>query len=398
MVNTAIFDVPAWHVADPTLMLAKLKKETPRLPVALWTIDFDIAPVDLYTYLRARFGPPNGFQMTLKSPTSDNLIHWHWSLQYLDRVIEFSGLTMSAQLIAEGTGDPSAEDVRTLVRALKADFSNHGAAMSSERKRLESWNIFINPYCRLKRVIDRFRERLAELDIRHVELPSMPHTEEEMSSFPARMEACTTIYNEVVGISTSLRMFAPVLAESFINLVIFLLVDPRTREDRRLYDSIFRQDIDVRVRGLHLSCSGFVRAVDVTDNRFKAFQALMQHRNDFLHGNIAPDRLSYREVYFDGNIPLPKKYENMAELALVNSLKHVEPEAALAEVEAVNNFMTLVFEALPDQIIANVQLFMETLDPGWRADTKRAGVLFPPHHAFMFLDPRAPDRVRSTDQ
>jgi hypothetical protein len=64
---------------------------------------------------------------------------------------------------------------------------------------------------------------------------------------------------------------------------------------------------------------------------------------DFLHGNINPAKLAYRDVFFDGTIPLPKRYEDMAELAAA-------------------------------------EMFMDTLDPGWNDDKKRPGVLFPRHH------------------
>lgn len=389
MIDEGFFEVSAWQLVDPQLMLAKLKKEATRLKVGLWTIDSGIAPVDLYTYLYARFGAPNGFGMTLKSPTSDNLLHWHWSLQYRDRIIEFMGHTMSAQVAVEGSGEPSEENIQLLILALKADFANCGPAMSAERKRLELWTVFINPYCRLTRVVERFKERLAELDVRNVVLPRTPRSEEEMNSFADRLELGQRVYEEALGICTSLRMLSPVVAESFLNLVIFVLVDPSIREDQRLYDSLFRQEIDVRVRGLHLSCRGFRNSVNVSDNRFKKFQGLMGHRNDFLHGNIVPDKLAYRQMYFDGTIPLPKKYENMAELALVNSLKHVEPEVALADLAVVDGFVSLVLEAIHEKPRALVRAFMATLDPGWREDTKKAGILFPENIVFTVPGPNA---------
>lgn len=391
VVDEKFFDVAAWHAADRKLMLAKLNKEVPRLRIGLWIIDSGIAPVDLYTYLYARFGAPNGFGMTLKSASSDNLLHWHWSLQYEEHIIELMGHTLTAQVAAEGSGEPSPEDVERLVNSLKADFANHREGMSRERKRLERWTVFINPHCRIQRVVERFIERLQELDIRNVQLPRGPRSDEEMQLFPERMEDCIKVYSEALGLCTSLRMLAPVLAESFVNLVIFVLVHHSTRDDSRLYDSLFRQEVDVRVRALHLTCAGFKKPVDVKDERFKAFQTLMLNRNDFLHGNIVPEKLAFREVYFDGAIPLPKEYENMAELALVHSLKHVEPEIALADIGIVNGLIALVLEAMHEASALAVQHFMRTLDPGWRKDEKRPGILFPPNIVFTYPGRRVPD-------
>jgi hypothetical protein len=377
MQGKELFDIGAWKTADPGLMLEKIRGETHRLPVELWIIDSEIAPVDLYVYLYARFGPPNGFQMKLKSPTSDNLVHWHWSLQYLDRIIEFSGFTMFAQMAVEGSSEPTTDDVAQLVNNIKADFRNYGDDISRVRKGLERWSVFINPYCRMSRVVTRFCERLEELNVGGVILPANPKSPEDMESFGSRFKACADVYSEALGICTSLRMLGPVVAESFINLVIFLLVHPSSRVDQRLYDNIFRQDIDVRVRALHLNCIGFKKPVDASDRRFKDFQSLMQQRNDFLHGNINPAKLAFGEVFFDGTIPLPKRYEDMAELALVNSLKHVEPETALRDLAVVEGLIELVFDSLEDKAAKAVQMFMDTLDPGWNEEKKRPGVLFP---------------------
>ena len=68
----------------------------------------------------------------------------------------------------------------------------------------------------------------------------------------------------------------------------------------------------------------------------------------------------------------------MSELALVNSLIHVEPEKALADVKVVDEFIGFVLQHLDDRVRATAEMFMNTPNPGWREDTKRAGVLFPP--------------------
>jgi hypothetical protein len=388
MVDPAFLDVKQWRIADAALVLCKFKKELPGLPRGIWIVDSGIAPVDLYTYLVARFGSANGFSMRLKSPTSDNLVHWHWTLQYLDRIIEVMGHTMYAQFVVEGTDDPETDEVKALVDAIKCDFSAHGPAMSEAKRKFQRWTVFVNPYCRMRRVAEGFRERLLELDVGGLKLPTTPRRSSEMPAFNEEFAAAIKVYTEALGICTSLRMLAPVLAESFINLVLFVTVNPSTRADTRLYDSIFRQDVDVRVRSLHLHCRGFTGPVDTGDKRFKSFQSLMQHRNDFLHGNFDPAKLAYATVYFDDMIPLPKKYENMSELALVNSLKHVEPPTALADLTAVDEFIDLTLEATHEKVRAALRQFMMTLDPGWLEAGQRPGVLFPENPTFVVLGDR----------
>src|ERR1039458_5233170 len=89
-------DLDGWHLVEPSLMLTKLKGTLPRNRVSQWILQDVISPLDLYVYLRARFGKPNGFQMALKNQSSDNYVHWHWTLQYEDQVFHIMGLTLHA--------------------------------------------------------------------------------------------------------------------------------------------------------------------------------------------------------------------------------------------------------------------------------------------------------------
>ena len=95
---------------------------------------FMISPLDLYAYLKARFGNPNGFQMRLKSPSSDNFTHWHWTLQHGDRVIEFMGLNLHAAAYIEGVPEPTSADEEQFTTSLKADFSNYGPQRRASAK------------------------------------------------------------------------------------------------------------------------------------------------------------------------------------------------------------------------------------------------------------------------
>ena len=52
-----------------------------RLPkkAIIWEFTNEIKPIDLYCYLQAKYGNPNGLQNFLRNDSSDNLIHWEWS-------------------------------------------------------------------------------------------------------------------------------------------------------------------------------------------------------------------------------------------------------------------------------------------------------------------------------
>ena len=172
-------------------------------------------------------------------------------------------------------------------------------------------------------------------------------------------------------------MLTPVLAEAFINTLIFLLARPDVKKDQRIYDDVLRREIDLRVKTLHLVCTGFPGPVDTESQSFKSFLTLMNSRNDFLHGNIDPRKLQYDSVSFDGNIPLYDRYKNFSELAFVQKLIHVEPKAALNDVDIVDGFINFLLQHLDPTSQKAVQLFMSVLNPGYRIDTKQVGVVLP---------------------
>jgi hypothetical protein len=370
-----------WQTVDHQTMLEhlKLRREHKGTPPSQWIFHDNISPVAFYTYLKARFGAPNGFQMLFKDSSSDNYVHWHWSLRCCDHILELMGFNFHADMYAFGIPKPTEAELAALVTAIKADFANHGPAMSAVKKSLEKWTLFINPYHRLRRVVDEFSSKLRALDLKSVPLPGLPTTPEQLEIMNRQFNSSQRAYTEALGLGLTLRMVSPVLAESFINLLIFLLAKPEIKQDQRLYQSVIRAEIDIRVRSLHLNCNGFSKALDTNAKAFKDFQTLMNQRNDFLHGNVDPQRLKYEVTHFDHMIPLPDRYQDFSKLYLTNSLIHVEPDAVLQDIDAVNTFLEFVLSHLAPLNKQQVQVFMNTPNPGYREDTKVAGVLFPPN-------------------
>jgi hypothetical protein len=174
----------------------------------------------------------------------------------------------------------------------------------------------------------------------------------------------------------TLRMLAPVLAESFINMLFFLLAKDGVKADQRLYDDFVRKQIDVRVRGLQLYCSGFIRPIDPKDQSFKAFHTVMNGRNDFLHGNVDPKRMRFDEMFFDNTIPLFKDEKSLIRRWTENSLKGVEREVALADLKTIETFIGFILDHLDPMYRKEVEAVLEEEQLGWRDDTQRVGILF----------------------
>jgi hypothetical protein len=197
-----------------------------------------------------------------------------------------------------------------------------------------------------------------------------------MARHEDEFKASAAAYTEALHLGVGLRLVAPVVAEAFVNLLIFLTGKDDIKNDARLYDSVIRQPIDVRVKALHLHCRGFAEPVRDSDEQFKRFHSLMNSRNDTVHGNVDPKRLAFGTVFFEDTTPLPPTCEKLSENVLKNSLKHVEPETALDDFKTVCDFIDFLMTKLEEPVRPQVEMVSQTRDLGWREDTKRVGVLF----------------------
>lgn len=379
-----IDSIKDWRPIDPPERLERLK--TANRLVSRFIIGDRITPIDLYVYLKARFGQPNGIQTVLRAPHSDNLFHWQYAVGTDSFLFEPTEANLYMEAVVEGVENATNAEVDALFAALKQDFANHGKEMSEVRKGLEHWELFINPYKRLHDVLHRTKQELIDLNIAAIDIPETPQSREELESLQKQIQEGGPKFDDALRHGVTLRMLTPVLGEAFVNLLIFILAKEEIRKDSRLYQDALRREIDVRVKSLHLLCDGFAKPVDATSDRFKDFHTLMNGRNDFLHGNVDPSKLKFDSVFFDyGTIPIFKKRASFGELALSNKLIHVEPESALASFEAVLAFIELVLESLDNDIRELIERFMRTTTPGWRPDIGRAGVLFPEEIVHMVL-------------
>ena len=90
--------VGALKAVHPLDLMEQLKSEDRTHFGTHWKIRNEVKPVDLYCYLYARFGPPNGIQNFLRGDHSENLIHWEWTLQSQDRLLLIQGQNFRTEI------------------------------------------------------------------------------------------------------------------------------------------------------------------------------------------------------------------------------------------------------------------------------------------------------------
>lgn len=140
-------DVPSWRKftrAEHLEYIAKLQARTPPEGAqgGALSVRQRLSTLDMYCYLRARFGTPNGIQNFLRRDDSDNLIHWDFNLKAGDTDVYIMATSREVQfMIAEPMTD---DDWRALILGLKADFARVGPEKKIILDGLEKRTLFPN--------------------------------------------------------------------------------------------------------------------------------------------------------------------------------------------------------------------------------------------------------------
>lgn len=369
--------VASFEFVHPKDIAATFTEKRVPQPSTMWALGNEVRPSDLYCYLGARFGLPNGLQNFLRRDDSDNLVHWEWYLKTSTGYITIAGLNFRTDVWITGAKLPESEKGEFL-RQIKADFANYGKGMAHLRKEhLEPWIEFVNPYQRLRRAVKQLIKELDELNLDPLSdaLPSLLESE-DMDAATERWRDRAADYSRAVGLSFGIRAMVPVMAESFINLLLFILAHPPVRADKQLFDGIFRLPMHVRIRSLPYYCIGFKGPVDSGHQAVRDYLQLVDTRNDLLHGNIDIEKLKFNELYFYGKVPIFNEYSTMWERTLGVAHRAVGLAEVHAELATVDAFVVYLLGLLKDKISEEVKLMSERFDLGIRKDTGRLGVLF----------------------
>lgn len=356
---------------------SKKSKGSPKL----FNITNEIKPSDLFCYLKARFGIPNGIQNILRSDDSDNLIHWDWTLKHKSGHITIQGMNFRTEILITGINNWSDNCLSNLVSQFKSDFTKYSKDMGIVRKSLENWVEFVNPYQRLRRSISRLKDELEKLNLEYNNSESntnifdIPVNDEDSIK---ELNIITNNFSKGFGFCFGIRSMLPILAESYVNLLLYILMKPEIKTDERLRENIFRQPIDVRIKSLGINCIGFSTNPDFSSEPCKKYNTLVNNRNDLLHGNIAINKLKFNEVFFEGKIPIFKEYRTMWQRSLGVEIKAVGLEEITNEISIVDNLILYLESCIDNRYLSDVQQTMDSYELGYNSKNNKTGVLFPP--------------------
>jgi hypothetical protein len=356
----------------------------------------EVAPSDLYCYFDARFGAPNGVANLGRNNSSDNLIHWEWMMKTPTGWVLFQGMNFRTSIILLGDLSMDVSDLPSLVAQIKADFGSHGKQMAQLRKSLEDWVEFINPYQRIRSSISSLRRELDALDLRP-EDEAIPDITSAQQAIAIDWSDVAARYSKGLGLCFGIRSMLPVMAESFVNLLLFALMHPQLKSDERLRENTIRQPIDVRIKSLSMTCVGFQTPVDYKHDAFKAYHSLVNERNDLLHGNVVLDKLKFNEVYFKGRVPVFKQYRSLWERTVGVDIQAVGLHRLANEIKVVEDMTEQLKSHLDPERRKLIELISHERDLGMNHAAGRFGVLFSRQLVDMFMPDDGPEPGDSAD-
>ncbi|SLN74653.1 hypothetical protein ROJ8625_04074 [Roseivivax jejudonensis] len=390
-----IFEPEHWEKPSPREMLDFMDrpKTTGKPSGSMLVFRKQLSPLSVYKYLVARFGQPYGFQTMAKKPhDSDNLFHWDYLLRAGEAWIYLQGGNRDVHVAVFGRRMSSKNWVK-FAKALKVDFRRCGSKMAAVGATLEKWSVVSNRFALIADTCAGFHEILTDEQDLPDFTPGKRRSDAGIKRYSKQVEKIGKRADRVFGASLSLDLITPVLAEAFINLVIFMSRKDELKSNPRQYEHYIRQPIDTRVFDLHLKCKYFSAGVDPNSDEYKAFKRVMDRRNHNLHGNIDPGKDAIETVYFDRFTPL---YERGADpiLELFKNREAVfDVAGVLARYHDVHAFFIYVLGLIEEKPRAEIEMMMEESTFGYDVARERLGRLFSNLEVMMVMPLRYDDEL-----
>ena len=393
-----IFDPNSWERPTPGEMLTymKQKRGDDSPPSGALIFRKHLSPLAVYKYLHARFGPPYGIMTAVKNPNdSDNLIHWDYIVKAGFDVIHIQGGKRDVHIIITGR-KMAPKDWVAFSKALKGDFHRFGTGMQAVGAELQKWTIIANRYAMIADACADLHAQLVDEAEPPDFTPKRRTTERGMRAYHRQIQNVSQRANRLFSTSLSLDLMTPVLAEAFLNLVIFVARKDELKKNPRQYEAYVRQPIDARVFDLHLKCDRFRAGVDPDHEAYKGFKRLMDRRNRVLHGNIDPNGDAIETVYFDRVTPL---FETGADLYLELFRKKEELfdiAGVLSRYHDAHTFFVYVLGLLEENTRAGMEMIIADGEIGFDAARGIVGRLFPSHEVGMLMPQMYDDELKVT--
>lgn len=332
-----------------------------------------LKPVDVYAYLRTRFGRPNGFQNFLRRDDSDNWIHWDFNIKSRGEDVYIAGASREIHFVlSEALTDPQ---WKSLINGLQAEFARYGRQKSETVRRFEKFLVFQNKYVALANVCADLHAQIVDAPPLQMNWP-IRATRKNAEATYAPLKQAGERADKLYGACVQLALLTPVLAEAYINMFALVLRRPDLRSDRDGYRAFVREYIPDRIGRLHEVCMA-MRPVDRRSPAYSQFMTVMNKRNFAIHGNVEPERDALETVYFEGKRPLFSTPGHHLGQFFAHLDQLLRPDTVVQDYEAVHSFLHELTTYLDEDVR---EFFSNVIDdpyPGLEVRKKRITRILP---------------------
>jgi hypothetical protein len=234
-------------------------------------IKADSHPYIVYKVLKNQFGTPNNLSV------DDDRVKWSYSLSYKDILIDiydWKQLSCSIVIYSINRNKLESEKLASLINNLISHEGKKYQRELKEKVKNPSARIIQNPF-------QLYFSTAKSLKTIAMELSSNKNdngTFDFLNQFQ--------IFSKHFDVSRSAFLMYLSSFEGFLNLMYELHIK-KEYKDERIFNTINRLQIDLKLRMLPTYCNGFKnKLIDDSDDRFKNYLRLVNLRNDFVHANF----------------------------------------------------------------------------------------------------------------
>lgn len=342
--------------------------------------DFD--ELSLFGLLKARFGAPNGFLTFLGPPGGHPDGPYKWDYLFRPRQDMHLQIVRSVNGIEAqwwGFNGPATQ----VLEYLENNIARNQKRISEAIRSLDHFRLVINPYKRHRVLLQAAVRDLARIEPMRPTMPTVVPVDRKTTE--RYLEDFKVYMGEVelqASRNTIVVLEAAFLSESFMNLILALLVRPDIRQSKSVWDETIRRNWRQKLERLTIDCR-FVTKADLGDSRVRDAKEMFQLRNRIAHSWPDPNALEVGEVWFEQSFPVLLKAQPFSEFSIALHNQLPSKTDALRAAQHSENFVTFLAELIEPSIRSEFLFAAEANPLGFNDKTGSYAVPFGPDQAVM---------------
>lgn len=289
--------------------------------------------VRLFALLLWRFKRPNGFLTFLGTPggSPDGPIKWDFLFSVGELRIQVIRGVNGLELWWWGR-EVSAENV---IAFFDYNLSKYSAEVAKCIDTLETYTLLLNPCVRHRKLANVAHEELTKINPQEPTFATniLVNPEQHRLQIDEFRKYFEDIDREALY-SMLLATESAFFAESYLNLMLAVLMKDEIRASKNLFDETVRRKWKSKVERLHLDCN-FVKAADLGDATIRDAKKMFDLRNRIAHSYPDREKLQVGTMWFFQSFPvLPRAVPSYKFEVQVNNQLPSKQDALAAEASA----------------------------------------------------------------